>query len=110
MIFSMAASLSCRKERTYTAEVKDGVRYVHNLKPVSEKPVADLSFVRKIGELESKDPDFQFVRPMSVAEDGRGTSSSWTTRMAASRSSLPTGSSCSSSAGRARGRASSNTR
>jgi hypothetical protein len=72
VIFSMAASLSCRKERTYTIEVKDGVRYVHNLTPASEKPVADLSFVRKIGELESKDPDFQFARPMSVAEDSQG--------------------------------------
>jgi hypothetical protein len=72
VIFFMAACLSCRKERTYTAEVKDAVRYVHNLKPASEKPVADLSFVRKIGELDSKDPDFQFVRPMGVAEDGQG--------------------------------------
>jgi len=72
VIFSMAASLSCRKERTYTAEVKDGVRYVHSLKPASERSVTDLSFVRKIGELESKDPDFQFARPMSVAEDSQG--------------------------------------
>ena len=72
VIFSMAASLSCRKERTYTAEVKDGVRYVHNLKPVSERSAAELSYIRKIGELESKDPDFQFMRPMSVAEDSQG--------------------------------------
>ncbi len=67
MAFFVGASAACRGERTYTVEVKDGVRYVHNLKPVSEKPVADLSFVRKIGELESKDPDFQFARP----DDGR---------------------------------------
>jgi hypothetical protein len=72
MAFFVAASFACRGERTYTVEIKDGVRYVHNLKPASENPVADLSFVRKIGELESKDPDFQFVRPMSVAEDGQG--------------------------------------
>lgn len=64
-------SLACRKERTYTFKVRDGVRYVHNLRPGSEKPVAGLGFVRKIGELEAKDPDYQFARPMSVAEDGR---------------------------------------
>lgn len=65
-------SLACRKEKTYTYEVRGGVRYVHNLKPASEKPVAGLVFVRKIGELEAKDPNYQFVRPMSVAEDSRG--------------------------------------
>jgi len=63
---------ACRKERTSTFEVRDGVRYVHNLRPASEKPAAGLTFVRKIGELEAKDPDYQFARPMSVAEDGRG--------------------------------------
>ena len=63
---------ACRKERTYTLEVRDGARYVHNLRPASEKPAAGLAFVRQIGELEAKDPDYQFVRPMSVAEDGRG--------------------------------------
>lgn len=63
---------ACRKERTSAFEVRDGVRYVHNLRPASEKPVAGLAFVRKIGELEAKDPDYQFARPMSVAEDGRG--------------------------------------
>ena len=69
---AILASLSCRKERTYTSEVRDGVRYVHNLKPASEKPVAGLAFVRKIGELEAKDPNYQFVRPISVAEDKGG--------------------------------------
>jgi len=63
---------ACRKDRTYTFEVRDGARYVHNLRPASEKPVAGLAFVRQLGELEAKDPDYQFVRPMSVAEDGRG--------------------------------------
>lgn len=72
VMISVFAGLSCRKERTYIVEVKDGVRYVHNIKPVSDKPTVSLAFVRKIGELESKDPDFQFVRPMSVAEDDQG--------------------------------------
>jgi hypothetical protein len=72
VMISVFAGLSCRKERTYIVEVKDGIRYVHNIKPVSDKPAASLAFVRKIGELEAKDPNFQFVRPISVAEDDRG--------------------------------------
>jgi len=69
---AVLTSLVCRKERIYKLDVRDGVRYVHNLKPASNKPVAGLAFVRKIGELEAKDPDYQFVRPISVAEDGQG--------------------------------------
>jgi len=64
--------MSCRGERTYRVEVKDGVRYVHNIKPASEKPAAGLIFVRKIGELEPKDPNYMFLRPVSVAEDDKG--------------------------------------
>jgi len=63
---------SCRGEKTYAVEVRDGVRYVHNIRPAAEKPVAGLVFVGKIGELESKDPDCQFVRPMSADEDAAG--------------------------------------
>ena len=65
-------SLACDRKKTFTYGVLDGVRYVNNLKPASEKPIAGLVFVRKIGELEAKDPNYQFVRPMSVAEDRRG--------------------------------------
>jgi hypothetical protein len=70
--FYVAISMSCRRERTYLVEVKDGVRYIHNIKPVSERPAVSLSFVRKIGELEPKDPNYMFLRPMSVAEDDEG--------------------------------------
>lgn len=72
MAFSATASLSCRGERTYTVEVKDGVRYIHNIKPASNEPAAGLSFVRKIGELESKDPSNMFMTPMSAGEDEKG--------------------------------------
>lgn len=62
----------CRGEKTYAVEVRDGVRYVHNIRPASEKPEAGLVFAGQIGELESKDPDRQFVRPMSADEDAAG--------------------------------------
>lgn len=60
------------EEKTYVVKVKDGVRYVHNIRPALDKPVAGLAFVRKIGELDSKDPDRQFAAPMSVDEDDAG--------------------------------------
>lgn len=70
--FCVAVSISCRGERTYRVEIRDGVRYVHNIKPASEKPAAGLVFVRKIGELEPKDSNYMFLRPLSVAEDDEG--------------------------------------
>ncbi|MBN2266605.1 MAG: hypothetical protein JW775_12410 [Candidatus Aminicenantes bacterium] len=72
LILALSILPRCRGEKTYAVEVRDGVRYVHNIKPASEKPVARLVFVGKIGELESKDPDRQFVRPMSADEDAAG--------------------------------------
>jgi hypothetical protein len=72
LILAMLVLPRCRGEKAYAVEVRDGVRYVHNIKPASEKPVAALVFVGKIGELESKDPDRQFVRPMSADEDAAG--------------------------------------
>lgn len=70
--FCAAVSISCQRERTYLVKVRDGVRYVHNIKPVSERPAVSLAFVRKIGELEPKDPNYMFLRPVSVAEDDEG--------------------------------------
>jgi sugar lactone lactonase YvrE len=64
--------LSCHKEKTYTFEVKDGVRYVHNLKPKYDKPIAELESIRQIGELEPEDENYMFNKPISAAEDGDG--------------------------------------
>lgn len=72
LIFALPTISRCGGEKTYVVEVRDGARYVHNSRPASEKPVAGLAFVGKIGELESKDPDRQFVRPMSADEDAEG--------------------------------------
>ena len=64
--------LSCQKEKTYTLDVKDGVRYVHNLKPKNDKPIAELEFIRQIGELDPEDENYMFNQPLSVAEDEEG--------------------------------------
>ena len=72
LICSLLTSSGCRGEKTFVAEIRNGVRYVHNIKPASERLVAGLAFVGKIGELESTDPDRQFVSPMSADEDAAG--------------------------------------
>ena len=72
LLFSLLTDPGCRGEKTFEAETRDGVRYVHNIEPASEKPVAGLAFVGKIGELESADPDRQFARPLSADEDAAG--------------------------------------
>ena len=64
--------LSCKREQTYNLEVKDGVRYIHNLKPKNDEPTAGLEFIQQIGELEPEDENFMFNRPLSVAEDKEG--------------------------------------
>jgi hypothetical protein len=72
LILAISILPHCRGEKTYVVEVRDGVRHVHNIKPASGKPVAGLVFVGKIGELESKDANRQFVRPTSADEDAAG--------------------------------------
>jgi len=72
LVFAVLTLAGCRGEETFVAEVRDGVRYVHNIKPASAKPEAGLAYVGKIGELESKDPNNQFVQPMSADEDAEG--------------------------------------
>jgi hypothetical protein len=73
-VFFAASALffSCQKEKTYHIELKDGVRLVHNLKPKNEAPAAGLEFSQQIGELDTKDENYLFAFPMSVAEDGQG--------------------------------------
>ena len=64
--------LTCQKEKTYTLEVKDGVRYIHNLKPKFDTPTAELEFIQQIGELEPEDENYMFNQPLSAAEDEDG--------------------------------------
>ena len=64
--------LSCQKEKTYSLEIKDGVRYVHNLKPNTENSGIGLEFILQIGELEPEDENYLFSTPLSAAEDEAG--------------------------------------
>lgn len=60
---------SCKGERTYSAELKNGIQIIHNKQPISPEPTAHLEFVRRIGEMESEDENLMFVFPIHVARD-----------------------------------------
>jgi hypothetical protein len=64
--------MSCQKEQTFTLEIKDGTRIVHNLKPQIENPESRVEFVVQIGELEPEDEHYLFDQPLSAAEDHEG--------------------------------------
>lgn len=65
----------CGKQtETYTKETIDGVAHIHNIEPkwgVDQK--ISLEFVRKIGEFESEDENYELFRPSDIATDALGT-------------------------------------
>ena len=61
---------SCSSEATYTVEMVDGVRTVHNLKPLYEgDSKISLEFVRQIGELDGDNENLQFYIPTGIDFD-----------------------------------------
>jgi hypothetical protein len=72
-LFIFAAALSsCKKDRTFDVDIKDGVRFVHNEKPKYSEQIAVLEFIQQIGELEPVDQNYLFSMPISVASDEQG--------------------------------------
>jgi len=64
---------SCSTDATYTVEMIDGVRTVHNIKPVYEgDSKISLEFVRQIGELDGDDENLQFFNPRAIDFDSDG--------------------------------------
>lgn len=58
---------------TYTIEVIDGVRYIHNHASLwGDEPKVELEFVQKIGELEGKDENYQLFMPFDLIRDTEG--------------------------------------
>jgi len=65
--------ISCSSEATYTEEVIDGVRHVHNLTPKwGDEPKVKLEFVMQYGDLMAEDEDYQLFRPMDANVDSEG--------------------------------------
>jgi len=63
-------SISCSRDETYTIEIKDGVRHVHNTTPKwGDVPKIELKFVRQFGELEGVDDNYLLFLPGDFALD-----------------------------------------
>ncbi len=71
-LLALGAAGFCGGEKNYTADMKGGVRFVHNRGPAAGEPGARLEFVRRIGETEAEDDDLMFVSPIHLAEDVGG--------------------------------------
>lgn len=62
-----------QQEGTYTIEMKDGVKYIHNLSPAwGDEPKVELEFVQKIGDLETEDENYQLYKLQDIAVDKDG--------------------------------------
>jgi len=77
VIFAVILSIipaSCRLwQETYTTEVVDGVRHIHNHAPLwGSRPEAVLEFVQKIGVLDGNDRNYLLHMPLDVTVDGDG--------------------------------------
>lgn len=64
--------LYCSNEKTYTVEIVDNVRQVHNISPLwGNEPEIKLEHVRTFGEMESSDENYILFRPYGVAIDSK---------------------------------------
>ena len=66
--------LNCGKKKdTYTIEIKDGVRHIHNHAPLwGDTLKVALEFVQKIGDLEAEDENYLLHRVSGVTVDSGG--------------------------------------
>ena len=73
-ILILILTFTCgQQEGTYTVEVKDGVRYVHNLSPAwGDTLKIALEFVQKIGDLETEDENYQLYKLRDIERDAEG--------------------------------------
>ncbi len=70
---SLLLLFGCSGNETYTEEVIDGVRHVHNLAPLQgEKSGFDLEFTRQIGDLNTEDDNYAFHSIRDVNRDSEG--------------------------------------
>ena len=74
VLFPLLLIISCSKsDQTYTIEIKEGVKHIHNFAPAWGDTVkVALEFVRQIGQEESKDENYMFYGPSDIAKDADG--------------------------------------
>ena len=60
-------------EETYTVEIIDGIRHIHNISPAwGDEPKVELEFVQKIGDLDSEDDNYALFNPSGIVRDTAG--------------------------------------
>lgn len=62
----------CSREKTYTEDIVNGVRVIHNLKPKYDKPDVGLEFVQTIGKLDGENSNYLLHKPYNIAVDDEG--------------------------------------
>ena len=73
LLFSCSKSEQINSDQSYTIEIKDGVKLVHNHSPLwGEEPKVALELIRTYGSLDEQDENFQFYRLRGVARDSTG--------------------------------------
>ena len=66
----LIAGCSQQGDKTYTEEVIEGIRYIHNHAPLwGDETKVELEFVMQIGDNESEDERYTFRSPSFVSED-----------------------------------------
>jgi len=70
-IIVIALLFNCGKsDETYTIEIKDGVKYIHNHTPLwGDTLKVALEFVQKIGELDGDDENYLLYKPYDLVRD-----------------------------------------
>lgn len=73
LMLLMNANFCFGQEKTYTVEIVNGVRHVHNKTPLwGNEPKVSLEFVQKIGGLDIEDENYIFYWPRDIARDTKG--------------------------------------
>ena len=70
LVFSIVILMAISLLHAQDIEIVDGVKIIHNNNPKwSKKAEIELKLVRKIGELEGEDTNYQFYRPKGILKD-----------------------------------------
>ncbi|MFC1514157.1 NHL repeat-containing protein [candidate division KSB1 bacterium] len=80
LLLFILISFSCAEQdtapKTYTVEMIDGVKHIHNSEPLWDEesltPKIELVFIRQIGEIDGTDRNLQFYVPNDIQIDSEG--------------------------------------
>ncbi len=73
ILVTIVFEISCSSRQTYTEEIVEGIKYIHNIEPLwGTEGRVSFEFIRKIGDLNTDDERYQLYRPSDVAVDQDG--------------------------------------